>query len=82
MNLNCYNIGDDAAPNRVDVLTVVDGVRFEDAWRDRASVEIEGLRIPVISRAHLILNGRTASGLLDADLLDSPTSHGEGTSDE
>jgi hypothetical protein len=58
-----YQVG--VPPNRVDLLTVVDGVRFEDAWRDRASVEIEGLRIPVISRAHLILNkhGRTATGL-------------------
>ena len=32
-----YQVG--VPPNRVDVLTVVDGARFEDAWRDRASVE-------------------------------------------
>jgi hypothetical protein len=78
-----YQVG--VPPNRVDVLTVVDGVRFEDACRDRASVEIEGLRIPVIGRRHLILNKRTVArpqDLLDADLLDSSMSNGEGTGDE
>ena len=43
-----YQVG--VPPNRVDVITVVDGVRFEDAWRDRIDVEVGGLRIPVISR--------------------------------
>ena len=67
-----YQVG--VPPNRVDVITVIDGVRFEDAWRDRVGVEIEGLRIPVIGRAHLILNKRTVGrpqDLLDADLLES-----------
>lgn len=67
-----YQVG--VPPNRVDLITVVDGVRFEDAWRDRTSVEIEGLRIPVIGRVHLILNKRTVGrpqDLLDADLLES-----------
>jgi hypothetical protein len=67
-----YQVG--VPPNRVDVITVVDGVRFEDAWRDRTEVEIDGLRIPVIGRMHLILNKRTVGrpqDLLDADLLES-----------
>jgi hypothetical protein len=67
-----YQVG--VPPNRVDLITVVDGVRFEDAWRDRASVEIEGLTIPVIGRVQLILNKRTVGrpqDLLDADLLES-----------
>jgi hypothetical protein len=67
-----YQVG--VPPNRVDVITLVDGVRFEDAWRDRASVEIERLRIPVIGRAHLILNKRAVGrpqDLVDADLLES-----------
>jgi hypothetical protein len=67
-----YQVG--VPPNRVDLITVVDGVRFEDAWRDRMSVEIEGLRIPVIGRAHLIRNKRTVGrpqDLLDANLLES-----------
>ena len=67
-----YQIG--IPPNRVDVITVVDGVRFEDAWRDRTSVEVDGLSIPVIGRAHLIANKRTVGrpqDLVDADLLES-----------
>jgi hypothetical protein len=32
-----YQVG--VPPNRVDVIAVVDGVRFEDAWADRANAE-------------------------------------------
>lgn len=46
------------APRRIDVLTSIDGVEFVDAWRDRVVVEIEGLRVPVISREHLMTNKR------------------------
>lgn len=61
-------------PNRVDVITTVDGVSFDDAWRDRMVVNIDGLRIPIIGPAHLVLNKRTVGrpqDLLDADLLES-----------
>ena len=44
------------APRRIDLLTSVDGVEFEDAWQHRVEVEVEGLRVPVIGRHHLILN--------------------------
>lgn len=69
-----YRVG--VPPNRVDVITVVDGVRFEDAWSGRVSVDIGGLQIPVIGRTHLIINKRTVrhpQDLVDADLLESPT---------
>jgi hypothetical protein len=67
-----YQVG--VPPNRVDVITLVEGVQFESAWRERAEVDIDGLRIPVIGKAHLIANKRTVrrpQDLLDADLLDS-----------
>lgn len=67
-----YQVG--VPPNRVDVITTVDGVTFEDAWRDRTTVTIEGLRVPIIGRAHLVLNKRTVGrpqDLLDADLLEA-----------
>ena len=67
-----YQVG--VPPNRVDVITVVEGVQFENAWRERVEVEIDGLRIPVIGKAHLIANKRTVrrpQDLLDADLLES-----------
>jgi hypothetical protein len=67
-----YQLG--VPPNRVDVITVVEGVQFESAWQDRVEVDIEGLRIPVIGKSHLIANKRTVrrpQDLLDADLLES-----------
>lgn len=44
------------APRRIDILTTLDAVDFDDAWRDRAMVEVEGLMIPVIGRRDLIRN--------------------------
>jgi hypothetical protein len=61
-------------PNRVDVITTVDGVQFNEAWPDRAVVDIDGLAVPVIGRRHLIANKRTVGrpqDLVDADLLES-----------
>jgi hypothetical protein len=67
-----YQVG--VPPNRVDVITLVDGVAFEDAWRDRAVFNIDDLPVPVISKTHLILNKTTVGrpqDLVDADLLQS-----------
>jgi hypothetical protein len=49
-----FQIG--VAPARIDILTGIDGVRFEEAWKDRTEIEIEGVRIKIIGRAHLIIN--------------------------
>ena len=68
-----YQVG--VPPNRIDVITTVDGVEFGDAWEDRLDVEIEGLTVPVIGRRALIANKRTVArpqDLVDADLLESP----------
>jgi len=57
------------APRRIDVLTSIDGVTFEEAWSERRQVEIEGLAVSVISRAHLIQNKRATNRPRDrADL--------------
>jgi hypothetical protein len=48
-------------PNRIDLLTSIDGVEFEDAWQSRIVSTIEGRSIPVIGREALIRNKR-ASG--------------------
>jgi hypothetical protein len=66
-----YQVG--VPPNRVDVITSVDGVRFTDAWRDRVDVEIDGLRVPIIGRRQLIANKRAVGrpqDLVDAALLE------------
>lgn len=44
------------APCRIDVLTSIDAVDFDQAWPARVETEVEGLKIPVIGRAHLIAN--------------------------
>ena len=67
-----YQVG--VPPNRVDVITTVDGVQFAEAWRDRADIVVDGLHIPVIGRRHLIANKRTVGrpqDLVDAALLEA-----------
>ena len=56
------------APNRVDLLTMIDGVTFDEAWRGRVSGHYGGEAVDYIGRAELIRNKR-ASGR-PQDLLD------------
>jgi hypothetical protein len=44
------------APRRIDILTSIDGVDFDDAWAARHHARVEGLEIPVLARQHLIRN--------------------------
>jgi hypothetical protein len=46
------------APRRIDILTSIDAVQFDEAWPDRKVVEIEGMTIGVIGISHLIQNKR------------------------
>lgn len=54
-----YQIG--LPPNRIDILTDIDGVTFDEAWTDRVPCPVEGGSFPMISRHHLLANKR-ASG--------------------
>jgi hypothetical protein len=56
------------APNRVDLLTTIDGVTFDEAWRGRVSGHYGGEVVDYIGRDELIRNKR-ASGR-PQDLLD------------
>ena len=60
------------APRRIDISTHIDGVRFSDAYRAHENIEVEGLKIPFISKNDLIKN-KLATGRekdrLDADYL-------------
>lgn len=51
-----FQIG--VSPRRIDILTSVDGVEFENAWSERMEIEIEGLPVSVIGKKHLIQNKR------------------------
>jgi predicted nucleotidyltransferase len=57
------------APSRIDVLTTIGGVEFDEAWERRGSVELWGLSVPVIGMADLIRSKRAAGRPRDlADL--------------
>jgi hypothetical protein len=60
------------APRRIDLITEISGIDFDEAWGTRRIETFEGLELPFLGREALILNKR-ASGrpkdLLDLDLL-------------
>ncbi len=43
-------------PYRIDILTTIDGVEFDDAWSRRLSIDVDGLPMEVIGRGDLIRN--------------------------
>lgn len=59
-------------PVRIDIITEIDGVTFEPAWRNRIAVEYGGAPVFAISREDLIQN-KLASGrpqdLVDVEAL-------------
>ncbi len=44
------------APRRIDIITQLSGLDFDEAYQDRIYTEIDGLSIPVISVSKLIEN--------------------------
>ena len=55
-------------PNRIDLVTSITGVTFEEAWAGRVSGELAGLKVWFPSKADLIRNKR-ATGR-EKDLID------------
>jgi len=56
-------------PNRIDLLTSITGVSFEEAWAGRVEVNLEGVPINFIGRQALIRNKRKTGRIKDkADL--------------
>lgn len=45
-------------PNRIDIITSIDGVLFDEAWREHVVGRVDGIDIPFVSLAHLIQNKR------------------------
>ncbi len=70
-----FQIG--VAPQRIDILTSISGVEFDQAWHNRLIANLDGLSANVIGRQELLRN-KIASGrpkdLLDADILRSSES--------
>lgn len=66
-----FQIG--VAPRRIDIITTISGVRFDEAYQQRQIVEIEGLSISTLSLSDLIQNKRATGrekDRLDADRLE------------
>lgn len=62
-----YQIG--LAPSRIDILTSIDGVVFEDAWPNRIQEQVDNVSFFVIGRDDLIRNKRATGRPKDlADL--------------
>jgi hypothetical protein len=59
-------------PHRIDIVTSISGVTFDEAWSGRIVIEIEGKQHPVIGKNDLIRNKRAVArpqDLIDADVL-------------
>ena len=67
-----FQIG--VAPCRIDIITSIDGLKFEDAFTRSEIINIEGIPVHVLSVPDLIINKR-ASGrlkdLADVEMLES-----------
>ncbi len=69
-----YQLG--LPPRRIDILTRIDGVSFDEAWAGRVAVDIAGMRVPFLGRDELIRNKRAAGrakDLTDLALLQAST---------
>ncbi len=49
-----FQIG--VAPRRIDIITKIEGVDFKKAYSDKQEIEIEGIKIPFLSKENLIKN--------------------------
>jgi hypothetical protein len=52
-------------PNRIDIITTIDGVSFEAAWSNRVEATYGGARVNYIGREDLIANKEAAGRLQD-----------------
>jgi len=62
-----FQIG--VAPRRIDIITSIDGVEFEQAWQHKVEIDIDGLNVPFISKSDLIKNKESTGR--DKDVLDA-----------
>jgi len=66
-----FQIG--VAPRRIDIITAIDGLAFEDAWSRALITEIDGIPVRVLSKKDMIINkratGRTKD-IADAEMLE------------
>lgn len=64
---NVYQMG--LPPRRIDVLTSVSGLSFEEVWATRTTVKIAGIEVSIIGIQALVANKEAAGR--DKDLVDA-----------
>jgi hypothetical protein len=47
-------------PFRIDILTSIDGVAFDQAWGNKFVIDLNGMKVPFIGRDDLITNKKAA----------------------
>lgn len=65
-----YQMG--ISPMRLDIMMSIPGVEFKSAWQRRVEVDLEGIRVPFISRGDLIQSKEASArpqDLIDAENL-------------
>jgi len=62
-----YQIG--IVPNRIDILTTITGVEFENAWQRRTKSNVFGIEVNFISLEDLIVNKEATGRREDAEQL-------------
>ena len=50
---------------RIDIIARISGIKFEQAYANRATIFLEGMQVPVISLDDLIVNKRASRRLQD-----------------
>ena len=58
-------------PLRIDILTSVSGITFDEAWPERVVGDFGGVRVPFLGRAALIRNKRASGRRKDLGDLES-----------
>lgn len=61
-------------PRRIDLLTQLSGLQFDEAWRGRVRVTVGGAPVPFLGREALLRNKRATGrpkDLVDVALLES-----------
>jgi predicted nucleotidyltransferase len=54
-----------SSPARADFLQSIDGVEFDDAWKDRVAFSLDGVEVHLISESDLIRNKLKSGRLQD-----------------
>jgi predicted nucleotidyltransferase len=57
-------------PNRIDLLTSISGVSFEDAWAGRVADDLDGLPVLFLGREELLRNKQATGRTKDRDDLE------------